>query len=461
MNVQHLQWWSNLRHGGMLLDIQRLSSLVPSLPEPLAEWQQDRLRREVIAFQDDPSEQRGQFVAYVLQKVCDFALPHGNWYRAGNVAAKWSRRALTGEAIRPSHLYIGDPGGVLPVFIDDQKRLGIGRGKRVVSQVLQWLRQGDEQLAILTNGQQWRIIFAGLDYEAFCEWDIDQWFAEGQTSEEFGGFRALVTPATWNEPEEGKAAPLLAAVNESRKGQADLSQVLGERVRQAAELLIQAHTPALNDRIDGLDSQDIYRAAVRMIMRLVVALFAESREGLLPRDNPVYHSAYSLQGLRELLERISPHKLVASYGAYPRILALLRLIHQGSSHEALPVPSYGGELFAPGNPADGDGMKRALHLFETACFGADVMTDYEVRQILDLLTRTKVKIRQGRSATWMPAPVDFSSLDSEYIGILYEGLLDFELRCAVEDEPKRSARLNSGGNRLMSLHVAMKNTSLS
>lgn len=435
MNVQHLQWWSNLRHGGMLLDVQRLSSLVPSLPEPLAEWQQDRLRREVIAFQDDPSEQRGQFVAYVLQKVCDFALPHGNWYRAGNVAAKWSRRALTGEAIRPSHLYIGEPGGVLPVFIDDQKRLGIGRGKRIVSQVLQWLRQGDEQLAILTNGQQWRIIFAGLDYEAFCEWDIDQWFAEGQTSEEFGGFRALVAPATWNEPEEGKVAPLLAAVNESRKGQADLSQVLGERVRQAAELLIQAHTPALKDHIDGLDSQDIYRAAVRMIMRLVVALFAESREGLLPRDNPVYHSAYSLQGLRELLERISPHKLVASYGAYPRILALLRLIHQGSSHEGLPVPSYGGELFAPGNSDDGDGMKRALHLFETACFGADVMTDYEVRQILDLLTRTKVKIRQGRSATWMPAPVDFSSLDSEYIGILYEGLLDFELRCAVEDEP--------------------------
>jgi hypothetical protein len=59
----------------------------------------------------------------------------------------------------------------------------------------------------------------------------------------------------------------------------------------------------------------------------------------------------------------------------------------------------------------------------------------EVRDILDLLTRTKIKIRQGRVNMMMPAPVDFSRLDSEYIGILYEGLLDFELRTAPIDNP--------------------------
>jgi len=291
VNIDQLQWWGNLRHGGMLLDAQRLSSLVPALPDPLDYYPQDRLRRELITFRDEPSEQRGSLVAHVLQKVCGFALPHGDWYRGGNVASTWTRRGLTGEAIRPSHLWLGRNKAVLPVFIDDQKRLGIGRGKRICSQVLQWLRHGDEQLAVLTNGQQWRIVFAGLDYDAFCEWDIDQWFAEGQTSEEFAGLRALLSPERWTPAAEGKAAPLLAAVNESRKGQADLSQVLGERVRQAAELLIQAHTPALKHHIDSLASQDIYRAAVRMIMRMVVVLFAESREGLLPRDNPVYHGS--------------------------------------------------------------------------------------------------------------------------------------------------------------------------
>ena len=48
--------------------------------------------------------------------------------------------------------------------------------------------------------------------------------------------------------------------------------------------------------------QDIYRAACRVAMRLVVILFAESRE-LLPRDNALYHESYGLNGLLEQLER--------------------------------------------------------------------------------------------------------------------------------------------------------------
>ena len=82
-----------------------------------------------------------------------------------------------------------------------------------------------------------------------------------------------------------------------------------------------------------------------------------------------------------------------------------------------------------------DGLSRALAVFENGCFEQDVVNDDEVRDILDLLTRTKIKIRQGRINMMMPAPVDFSRLDSEYIGILYEGLLDFELRTAPIDNP--------------------------
>jgi hypothetical protein len=43
--------------------------------------------------------------------------------------------------------------------------------------------------------------------------------------------------------------------------------------------------------------------------------------------------------------------------------------------------------------------------------------------------------RQGRQNTWVTVPVDFSDLSSEYIGILYEGLLDFELRTAPAGDP--------------------------
>ena len=55
--------------------------------------------------------------------------------------------------------------------------------------------------------------------------------------------------------------------------------------------------------------------------------------------------------------------------------------------------------------------------------------------MLRLLTRTTVRIRQGRAGTRVPVPVDFSDLSSEYIGVLYEGLLDYELKAAPEDDP--------------------------
>jgi hypothetical protein len=62
---------------------------------------------------------------------------------------------------------------------------------------------------------------------------------------------------------------------------------------------------------------------------------------------------------------------------------------------------------------------------------------FTASKILELLTRSKVKVRQGRGSTWVEAPVDFSDLSSEYIGILYEGLLDFELRQADRDPTEK------------------------
>ncbi|HRF81617.1 MAG TPA: sulfite exporter TauE/SafE family protein, partial [Flavobacteriales bacterium] len=75
---------------------------------------------------------------------------------------------------------------------------------------------------------------------------------------------------------------------------------------------------------------------------------------------------------------------------------------------------------------------RALALLESP---ANAINDRQVQHMLRLLTRTKLRVRQGRKNTLVDAPVDFSALSSEYIGILYEGLLDFELKQAAQDDP--------------------------
>ena len=466
--------WERLRHGGLLLDATRLAALSRHVPGPLDDriGRQLRQRAGAMSEADADSGAISSFVAFVLEEVCGLDAFTGTWTRGTNVSPSWGRRAITGETVKPRHLWTGSNGARVPVFLDGGRRLGVGRGRRIVSQVLGWLRAGNDHLALVTNGRQWRLLFAGLDYDAWCEWDLDLWFEEGVLSPQVAALRTLLGPGLWTPETEDAAAPLLQAIRDTRKGQAELSEVLGERVREAVEILIRGHGEALSalagvteadaagycaylediagvssaeaspeddETFPGATPQDIYRAACRVAMRLVVILFAESRE-LLPRDNALYHESYGLNGLLERLERATARggALAASFGAWPRVLALFRLVRDGSHHPDLPVPAYGGDLFAAGMPDAPDGLSRALHVFENACFEGgvgDVLPDGDVHEMLKLLTRTTIRISQGRGGTRAVVPVDFSDLSSEYIGILYEGLLDYELKTAPRGDP--------------------------
>ena len=475
-----LPGWESLLHGGLLLDGARQMAVAQNPPEPLSDWAENQLRRQAGRLLNGVGD-ASSFAAFVLEEVCGLNEASGAWARGSAVASSWGRRAVTGEMVKPRQLWQGPRNALLPVFLDDGKALGIGRSRRVISQVLGWLRNGGEHLALVTNGRHWRLLFAGLDYDAWCQWDLDLWFQEGQLSPQVTALRILLHPSQWTPPSKGGVPPLLQAIRDTRKGQAELSEVLGERVREAVEILIQGHGEALATLVQGKPSRqkdaagapqqsrsavapaDIYRAACRVAMRLVVILFAESRD-LLPRDNALYHSAYGLQGLLEQLQAMHNQgvPLTERHSAWPRVLALFRLVWQGAHFPELPVKDYGGELFAPamgaesssaaqesiqGRPlpgetaseppgeSDRDGLSQALAVFENACFEGTALPDRDVLKMLRLLTRTSVLVRQGRRNIRVAAPVDFSDLSSEYIGILYEGLLDYELKTAPVDDP--------------------------
>ena len=461
-----LPGWDRLRHGGLLLDGTRLAALARHAPAPLDAWTEQQLRQRAGALLDGGAE-TSPFVAFVLEQVCGLDASTGAWTRGSHVAPAWGRRAVTGETVKPRQLWQGRHGARLPVFLDDGRQLGIGRSRRTVSRVLGWLRAGGDHLALVTNGRQWRLVFAGLDHDAWCEWDLDLWFEEGELSPQVTALRTLLQSPFWTPEAEGAEPPLLQAIRETRKGQAELSEVLGERVREAVEILIRAHGDALSSlgerttsgstssiwpkmpappapdadevrEMFAANPAEIYRAACRVAMRLVVILFAESRD-LLPRDNPLYHESYGLHGLLERLDRAAARgrNLAGSFGAWPRVLALFALVREGSHHPDLPVTAYGGDLFAPGAGEADDGVTRALLVYEQACFDIEheVMPDRDVHEMLKLLTRTTIRIRQGRSSVRAAAPVDFSDLSSEYIGILYEGLLDYELKTAPAGDP--------------------------
>ena len=436
--------WESVKTGGLLISPTRLTDVFPTSLDPLSARTIERLRRAIAAL--NGAGPPPELLDVVLEEVLALGVPlepdTGHWLKGGALGSEWTHRALSGEAIKPQRVWQGANGAELPLFVDRERRLGIGRGRRMPARVVEWLRAGERPLALLTNGWQWRLIHASLDAEAFAEWDVGLWFEEGEPGPQVAAMRALLDRQRLTPPADDAPAPLLAAIAASRKGQGELSAALGERVRQAVELLIQrvfrdAELPA-GLAADEATRKQIYRAATRVVMRMVVVLFAEARDDLLPRSNPVYHLSYGLQGLREALQQAGAGtrdglaRLAHRHAAWPRILALFRLIYRGSPHKDLTLTRYGGGLFEPGDAAAADPLRRALAALEDPARGPH---DADVYRLLDLLCVTEMRIRQGAAYRRVNVPVDFSDLSSEYIGILYEGLLDYELRRAAPADP--------------------------
>ncbi len=413
--------WTALRHGGNLLEPTALESL-PS-PESVAIGFEDRLRAALIAVDRErpTTEALSHLLDVALDQGCGL---HPGWQKGAHVPSDAATTLLDGTTWKPRRQWSMPGSEALPVYVTTAPRLGVGKGRRPVAQTLEALRRRRLPLALLINGSQWRLMWADGDSFAWVEWETDRWLDAGRLGDEFRVLRWLLSPESLARPADG-LGPLLAGIRDSRRGQSRLSKELGERVRRAVEALLRGREGVIGPAWDAHEGSALYVAACHFVMRMVVTLFAEARE-LLPVDNPVYHRGYGLRGLIDQLDRSSAERRRGRHSAWPRLLALFRLLHQGSLHPQLNLPSYGGDLFCAGDSA-GDAVSRALALLEGFAEPSD---DDCIHRILVLLTRTTQKVRDGGGWRNVAAPVDFTELTSEYIGILYEGLLDYELHRA-------------------------------
>jgi hypothetical protein len=110
-------------------------------------------------------------------------------------------------------------------------------------------------------------------------------------------------------------------------------------------------------------------------------------------------------------------------------MALFRLIHGGSAHGAFELRPYGGALFRPGNDKSSEPVARALHILEhgvTVC-------DATIYHVLRRLLRGPLPVIKGKAKTFVEGPVDYTDLRTEFIGLIYEGLLDYKLKRTDEN----------------------------
>lgn len=438
-------WWGDLRHGGMLIAPALLEELYPDLPE-LDRRSYDRLRSAWLAAEGAPAAQVAEMKRAFVSGLLEQELGLRGWQKAGAVGDEFKATSIAGDRLRPNWALPATDGGASIVLqFDDSEKVGVGRGKRAHARLAELMRRAGVPLGILTNGRQLRLVHAGPDYDAWAEWDAVTWFDETEGRESLRGLHALLDA---NGGDAARVTTRLAdAIRASRDRQGDLAQVLGEQVRRAVELLVGevdaelARSAELREALwtdprtdDTLTDEEahaaLFQAAVRIVMRLVLILYAESRD-LLPASVEAYHESYGVEGLYRVLAEADRDGAEGVAGsAWSRLLGLFRLIHDGSPHPDLPVRAYGGQLFRPGDLTSPDPVLRALAAFEHV-----KPADPAVYQLLRRLKIGRIKVRAGRGSRWVAGPVDFSDLRTEYIGIVYEGLLDYELRRAPDDDP--------------------------
>lgn len=457
MNTDNNSWWLELKHGGMIISPALLKEVFPEENIEPPWYLYTKLRDHYLKFKnwwDTPNRSQTQLAllhSWLDTLLEDFLqLPSTNWLKGSYISQDQSFTNLIGEKIKPNRLYIKEKDDTSPsiaLFADSSPRLGIGKSRKQYGKLLEYLRAKKIKIGILTNGIQVRLCYAGLDHDSWVEWDVTNWFEGQEFLQQLYGFYTLLGK-TGIEPRDKFDFPLLNAIENSRTKQGELSSVLGEQVRQSIEVILdefgklKENNPSIIDVIkngpdgniinDEVVLKSILQASIRIVMRLVVIFFAEARD-LLPKSNEYYYYNYGLEGLFEQLRKAtsfeSEEYLEDCTNGWLRLSGLFRMIYFGSQHPNIQIPQYSGQLFEPGSSESPDPVKRALSVFEHNEFEA---SNNSILKILENLKYGKLKIKQGRKSIYVKGPVDFRELRTEFIGMIYEGILDYELRTAKE-----------------------------
>lgn len=265
------------------------------------------------------------------------------------------------------------------------------------------------RLGLVTNGERWMLVDAPVGaVTSFASWYARIWSQEPITLQAFVhllGIRRFFVD---------EAEQLPALFERSLQYQDEVTNALGEQVRRAVEVLIQALDKADQDRdrelLRDVKEPVLYEAALTVMMRLVFLLSAEER-GLLLLGDQRYEANYALSTLRMQLRKESGEILERRWDAWSRLLAIFRAVFGGIEHENLRLPALGGSLFDPDR----------FPFLEGRAKGSDWRTDAARPLPIDnrtvLLLLEAIQQFQGRT-------LSYRALDVEQIGYVYEGLLE-------------------------------------
>ena len=273
-----------------------------------------------------------------------------------------------------------------------------------------YLRKVGSPLGLVTDGERWMVVYAPVgQVSTFASWYARLW---GQEPGTLRAFVSLIGVRRIFGLEEDRLPTLF---ERSLKYQDDVTDALGEQVRRAVEVLVQALDRADQDRnrelLRDVDPQELYEAGLTVMMRLVFLLAAEER-GLLLLGEPRYDSFYAVSTLRTQLRVENEEILERRRSAWSRLLAVFRGVFGGIEHPTLHLPAMGGSLFDPDRFPFLEGRLKG------SSWKTDLATPLPIDDRTVLLLLDAIQTLEGRT-------LSYRALDVEQIGHVYEGLLEW------------------------------------
>lgn len=300
------------------------------------------------------------------------------------------------------------------------------------TRMMELLHRTNSRIGLVTNGEHWMLVDAPAgETTGYASWYADLWLDENIT---LRAFRSLLgVRRLFSVPAADTVERMLA---ESAANQQEVTDQLGYQVRKAVEVLVQSLDRADQDRggtlLRNISDEELYEAALTVMMRLVFLFSAEERD-LLPLDDPLYNQNYAVSTLRATLREVADEQtedvLERRRDAWSRLLSTFRAVYGGIQHERLSLLAYGGGLFDPDRFPflEGRGLRTQWRNEPAVPLPVNNRT---VLHLLEALQILQVKVPGvGHAEARL---LSFRALDIEQIGHVYEGLLDHTAKRAPE-----------------------------
>jgi len=286
-------------------------------------------------------------------------------------------------------------------------------------QIVHYLVATGVEWGILTNGATWRLYSTKARSRVDTYYEVNlQSILESGDEEAFKFFYHFFRAASFVEsPETGTTfigRVFTGSIQYGSELQHRLKELIFDEIfLHLAEGFIEFQRKDGVREIDTAENLDaIYEGTLRLLYRLLFLLYAEARD-LLPVQGERGYRKYSMMHLkRRAWKAVREGETLSSVGHdyWNDLQSLFRIIDLGDSD--LNVPRYNGGLFRQTHP-------------KNAFFIDHAVPDKYLVPALHLLTMDE------DPETGEQRFIDYKTLDVEQLGSIYEGLLEFHLRIAM------------------------------